>query len=282
MYQSNKIYLYQLGMRIATLLPRFLALSFSHALAFWGYVFAKKARNIIKKNIRYCNQSQLCLKTLLTFLNYGTYYVDLFRILILDKTKLQKLILKAQGIENLDRALANKKGAILITAHLGNWDLAGVYLASLGYPLTAVVEDIPEMSNMHNYFRIKGGIETVFTFEIKKMINALHRNRVLVLLADRDLTNRGIIVNFLAGKKKIPTGPQAFTLKYQAPILFGYFVLDEKRRKYQAYISRPYYFKNNFANTEITQFIADQLSNYIKQFPTQWFVFQDEWYEHNS
>lgn len=282
MYQSNKVYLYHLGIRIATFLPRFLALSLSNLLAFFGYVFAKSSRNIIKKNLRYCNQSKLCLKTLLTFLNYGTYYVDLFRILILDKAKLEKLISKTQGIENLDRALTQKKGAILITAHLGNWDLAGVYLASLGYPLTAVVENIPEMSNLHNFFRTKSGMETVFTFEVKKMLNALHQNRILVLLADRDLTNRGIIVNFLSGRKKIPTGPAAFTLKHQVPILFGYFVLDEKRKKYQAYISEPYYPKNNLTNTALTQFIANQLSNYIKQFPTQWFVFQDEWYENNS
>ncbi|MCX8014724.1 MAG: hypothetical protein N2748_01775 [candidate division WOR-3 bacterium] len=279
MTQPTKIYLYRLGMRLACLLPRSLAIGLSQLLACWGFVLAKNARNVIKKNLQYCHQSKLWVKTLKTFLNYGIYYVDLFRILTLNKTALKKLVLRAQGIDNLDRALQNKKGVILITAHLGNWDLAGAYLTSLGYPLTAVVEDIPAMANLHNFLRTKTGMETVFTYEIKKMINALHQNRVLVLLGDRDLTNRGLVANFLAGKKKIPNGPSAFALKYQAPIVLGYFVLDNKHKKYQTSISEPIYPQKNQTNDELTQFIADQLSKYIKQYPTQWFVFQDEWLE---
>jgi KDO2-lipid IV(A) lauroyltransferase len=188
-----------------------------------------------------------------------------------------KSMVDIKGIENLDTGLASNRGAILMTAHIGNWDLAGVYVASLGYPLTAVVEEIPELSDFYNFLRTRTGMKTVFMREKDKMISALKNNRILVLLGDRDLTNRGIPVKFLSGEKAIPRGPAAFAIKYNVPIIFGYFVMEKsKNNLYKAEISKPI-FPENRSFDELTQIIADRLSEYINLYPTQWFVFKDEW-----
>jgi KDO2-lipid IV(A) lauroyltransferase len=276
MTKSAKIYLFILGMRIATILPRALTVILAKNLMSIGYLFAEGSRKTIKKNLSYCQQKRLSDNTYKTFINYAVYLSDLLRIPVFDMSELKSMV-DIKGIENLDTGLASNRGAILMTAHIGNWDLAGVYVASLGYPLTAVVEEIPELSDFYNFLRTRTGMKTVFMREKDKMISALKNNRILVLLGDRDLTNRGIPVKFLSGEKAIPRGPAAFAIKYNVPIIFGYFVMEKsKNNLYKAEISKPI-FPENRSFDELTQIIADRLSEYINLYPTQWFVFKDEW-----
>jgi len=276
MSKSAYVYLFHLGMRFSTMLPRTLVINIAKILAGLGFLLAGKARKVIKKNLMHCNQKKYSYNTFKTIANYAVYLSDLFRIPVYDKDTLLNIV-NVKGTENLDKALKLNRGVILITAHVGNWDLAGVYVASLGYPLTAVVEEIPELSDFYNFLRTRTGMETVFMRERDKMITALRNNRILVLLGDRDLTNRGIPVKFLSGEKSIPRGPAAFAIKYNVPIIFGYFVLNDNRKNsYIAEISEPI-FPEDRSFEELSQIIANRLGEYIGRFPTQWFVFRDEW-----
>lgn len=278
MNESFQADMFQLGMHIATTLPRWLTVIIAKVFALIGFFIASKQRTILKKNLIQCGKRPSLTNVFKIITNYAICFADLLRVPILDKQTLNRIVI-LNGKENLSNALAQNRGAILITGHLGNWDLAGVYVASLGFPLTAVVEEIPGHSDFFNFLRTRTGMEIVYTRERDKMITALEQNRVLVLLADRPVTGKGIKVKFLNGEKLIPQGAAFFALKYNTPICFGYFVLNENKNNkkiYQAEISEPIYPKNQTPG-ELTQTIADRLSDYIRQFPWQWFVFQDEW-----
>jgi lauroyl/myristoyl acyltransferase len=276
MTKSFQIYMFHLGVRIIELLPRSMTILIAKILALIGFLTAKKSRQIVKKNLMYCNQTEFSYNTFKTISNYAVCLTDKLRIPIFDYEMLKKMV-DVSGESNFDKALSLNRGVILITAHLGNWDLAGVYVSYLGYPLTAVVEEIPGLSDFYNFLRTRTGMETVFMREREKMNEVLTKNRILVLLGDRDLTGRGIPVKFLSGEKKLPRGPAAFALKYSVPILFGYFVLNDSQNKlYKVEISEPI-FPENQSLEELTQLIADRLSDYVSKFPLQWFVFKDEW-----
>ncbi len=304
------VYLFHLGIKIACLLPRSIVVLIAKTLALFRFFQAKKERAIVKKNLLMCGVNPNWRNVLKNFTNYAICLADAFRSLIYSadikeksnsicgqnrSTYLEKRV-EVKGLKHLDQVLKLNQGAILVTAHLGNWDLAGVFLAGLGYRLTAVAEEIPGLSRVYNLIRTRTGMEIVFIREKEKMVSALKNNRVLVLLADRDLTGRGQLVNFLYGKKRIPRGPAAFAIKYQAPIIFGYFVLNQtKEQIYQAELSESTSPKNKkpkkiyyaeisepiFPKTEnqeeLLQLIADKLSEYIKRYPEQWFVYRDEW-----
>ncbi len=276
MTKSFQIYMFHLGVRIVELLPRSMTILIAKILALIGFLVAKKSRQIVKKNLTYCNQTKFSYNTFKTISNYAVCLTDKLRIPIFDYEMLKKMV-DVSGISNFDKALSLNRGVILITAHLGNWDLAGVYVSYLGYPLTAVVEEIPGLSDFYNFLRTRTGMETVFMREHDKMNDVLAKNRILVLLGDRDLTGRGIPVKFLSGEKKLPRGPATFALKYSVPILFGYFVLNDSQNKlYKVEISEPL-FPENQSLEELTQLIASRLSDYVSKFPLQWFVFKDEW-----
>lgn len=278
MNKSFQIYLFRLGMKIATFLPRRLTVNIAKGFALIGFLIARKEKVVLKKNLIQCRKSPSLSNVLKIMTNYAICLSDFLRIPILNNETLKQAV-TFKGQENLSYALAQNRGAILITGHIGNWDLAGVFVASIGFPLTAIVEEIPGHSDFFNFLRTRTGMETVFTKERAKMIAALNQNRVLVFLADRPVTGKGIRVKFLNGEKLIPKGAATFALKYNTPICFGYFVLNENKNNkkiYKAEISEPIYPENQTPEG-LTQIIADRLSEYIREFPLQWFVFQDEW-----
>jgi len=276
MTKSTQVRFFIIGMQIASKLPRSMIIIIAKILMAIGYLFASGSRKIIRKNLMYCQSRRLSYNTFKTFMNYAVYLSDLLRIPVIDMSHLKDLV-EVKGLQNLDETLALNRGVILTTAHLGNWDLAGVYVASLGYPLTAVVEEIPELSEFYNSLRTKTGMQTLFMRERDEMTKAIKNKRILVLVGDRDLTGRGIPVKFLNGEKPIPRGLASFSIKYNVPIIFGYFVMEKNNNKiYKAEISKPI-FPDNRTFEELSQMIADQLSECIKQYPTQWLVFRDEW-----
>jgi len=276
--KKRTVYLNKFGQKLACVLPRSLAISVAKVDVVWRFLRKKREKQVVKKNLRYCGIKDSNRNVFKTFFNYGISLTDTFRSLNYDNASLEKMV-EFNGRENLSQALKLNRGVILITAHLGNWNLAGIYLASLGYPVTAVVEEIPGLSDIFNRIRSRTGMEIVYVREKDRMYRALENNRILALLGDRDLTGRGLRVKFLDGEKTVPRGTAAFALKYKAPICFGRFVLTkdkEGKKIYQAEISEPLIPKGE-TQGELLQVIADRLSNYVRQFPTQWFVLDDEW-----
>jgi KDO2-lipid IV(A) lauroyltransferase len=276
MSKKIQVYIFYVTMQFVTLLPRWLTVLIAKTLAMVVWPFAKIERSVLRKNLIRCSQKPSLTNVAKIITNYTICMSDLLRIPILDKDTLEQMF-EITGAENLTKTLAFKRGAILITGHLGNWDLAGVYLASRGFPLTAVAEEIPGQSDLFNFLRSKTGMEIIFTREKDKMASTLQNNRILVLLGDRDITGRGITVKFLSGEKAVPRGPAGYAIKYNAPIVFGYVVLNNEGGKaYRIEISEPI-FPDNKTHEELAQIIADRLSEYVRQCPFQWFVNRDEW-----
>ena len=72
-----------------------------------------------------------------TFQYFGKYLVDFFRFSSLSEKELRKLV-NVEHAEYLEEAYAQGRGVIAVTAHLGNWELAGAVVAAMGYPVNAV------------------------------------------------------------------------------------------------------------------------------------------------
>jgi len=272
---AQKIFQLNFGRKLACLLPRSIALVMTKIYVAIRFLNAKREKQIIKKNLSYCGIESSSYNVFRTFVNYGICLMDLFRVPVYDRKNLEKMV-EFKGSENLTNALQLNRGVILITGHIGNWDLGGVYLASQGFGLSAVVEDIPRLSDFYNFLRSRTGMKTIFMKEIDQMILALKKNEILVLLGDRDLTGSGLRVKFLGGEKSLPRGPATFAIKYKTPIVFASFTLNEGQKPYQLVISEPI-ISSKETQVELTQIIANRLSDYIRQYPTQWFVFEDEW-----
>jgi KDO2-lipid IV(A) lauroyltransferase len=277
-------------MSIATLLqfifPRWYSIQIAKILGIISFFTLKKHRERIYKNLTHIlgpsiRQKNLNFYALRTFINYSICMADLLRAPILTKEQLLSMV--QFDSENFNRVLNKEKGLVLCTAHIGNWDLAGIFMSKLGYELTAVVEPIPQgFTEAMNRYRGLGGMELISFTDKNNMDKVLEQRKILVLLADRDLTNRGFELPAFNAKRSFPKGPAAFAIKFQVPIMLGYLLLNQKPGRPYLGVIEP---KINFAETgnfkqdvyNLTLIIAQRINQLIAKYPDQWFVFKADW-----
>ena len=138
------------------------------------------------------------------------------------------LLERTAGVEAARRvwrkAAAGGRGAVLVTGHLGNWELAGAAMAALGVPVSAVVK---RQSNLRvdrllSRLRRRLGVEPVGMAEAaRRLPRALEEGRGVALVADQDAGPRGVFVPFLGRPASTFRGPARLSLRHDAPLLFG-------------------------------------------------------------
>ncbi len=266
--------------------PRWLTVKIAEWIGVVAYHFNRRQRNWLLENYRHilgadASRELLNRTALQAFKNLAVFYADLLRVPIMKK--------KVASIGELDRTafdrlLAQGKGVILVTGHIGNWDLAGVFLSALGYPVSAVVEPIPGgWTKTFNRYRSACAMETIPLTQREKITEVIERHRVLALVADRDLTQRGILCPAFDARRSFPKGPAVYSLRYNVPIVIGYFIRQNRPNHppYLGIIEKPIEFTpTNDLDQDIvnlTKIIAQRLNEIIRMYPDQWLVFNANW-----
>ena len=280
------------SIRVAIILRKFVGRSVfqkgARIVAWLSYILLRQRRKILTENLRHIAQGESRLVRE-TFINFGLAFADFLAIPSMNSKEICRMV-KVHGLPNLDRALSAGKGVIFVGAHLGNPNLEACYIAGLGYKVVGVAESLgPEerFFNLYSKLRGKTGMEIVRLEDKRvgmKAVEALRRNKVLMLLGDRDITENGVRVNFLGQESLLPKGPALLSLKTGAPIVTTFFVRDNG--KYTAIIESPIEFKRNNGLEkdiqDLTQLIANRLERNILTYPTQWYVFQMDWKEQTN
>jgi KDO2-lipid IV(A) lauroyltransferase len=129
-----------------------------------------------------------------------------------------------EGAAALFDAAARGRGAILVTGHLGNWELAGAAAAARGAPLDAVV--VRQANRLFDEAltrnRANLGIRIIRKSEApRELLRSLRAGRVPGLLADQDARRAGVFVDFLGVPASTPRGPALFAIKAEVPLFLG-------------------------------------------------------------
>lgn len=281
--------LYLVGYLLCRILPRKICYWVAYRLADLWCGCSLKDRFAIERNL------QVVLKTdsidpLLVrqvFRYFGMYLVDFFRFDRLNAKGLQRLV-RIDGIDRMKSALKAGKGVVGITAHLGNYELAGAVLSQLGLPVTAVMltHQNPYVDRFFNQQRTHVGVKSI---PIQKMTSrdfyreamaSLQRNEILALVADRDYFNHGIPMELFGKSVRIPTGPAFFSWKTQAPLVPAFLVREEDgsyRFIIEAPILPPAHLSREEAIRQMTQEMVEVIAGYVRRYPTQWYMFQEFW-----
>lgn len=220
--------------------------------------------------------------------SYGRYIVDLSNLTHAEPEKALSLISKTSGYEHLNEALGYGKGAILLTCHIGNWELGGIVLSKLGHPVNVVYfpDASAHLEEERKTFRRTKGVNQIVlensNFSPIKMLKALQRNELVALQGDKLFYDKGIEVPFFGAPAKFPRGPVLLAMTADAPILPSFIVFN-KDHTYHTIIDKPIYMKktkdrekdllSNLNN------VAAVLEKYIKKYHTQWYCFSPFWRE---
>jgi KDO2-lipid IV(A) lauroyltransferase len=250
------------------------------------YFISKNDRVAVMNNLAVIfpdiDKKELSIHARGVFRNFGKYLVDFFYLLKFDENFIRNKVL-IEGREYIDQALSRGKGAIIVSAHIGNWELGGVALASMGYPIFAIAlpHKNKRVDNFFNQQREKRGLRVI------PLGNAAHRclenlknNKILGILGDRVFASHGIILNFFGKPTLIPKGPTTFSLTCDSPLIAG-FILREKDNSFKFIFHKPIEYQpcgnKNEDLKNITKNYLDIIEDYIRKYPEQWFMFREFW-----
>ena len=281
-------YLYRFGQFIALILPLRLAYAIAVFLADLHYFFAFRDRRFVKTNLKVIlpekENGQLRKISRMVFRNFAKYLVDFFRFEKLDREYIDKNI-KLENLHYFDQALKSGKGAVVLTAHLGNWELGGVVIAQLGYPFWAVA--LPHKNKKVNDFfvaqRARKGVHVIAMGKaVRSCISEFRNNHMVALVGDRDFTEKGMVVDFFNKPTHFPEGPAALSLMTGARIIPG-FMLRNSDDSFTLRIEKPVEFNPSGDKAkdlaDLIKICNNIFEDYIRRYPEQWYVFRRFWVE---
>jgi KDO2-lipid IV(A) lauroyltransferase len=218
-----------------------------------------------------------------TFRNLATSAVDLFRLPSASREEVLSLV-EMRGLEYIDQALAMGKGVLVVTGHVGAYELGGVWLAARGYPVHAMIEDLePKLLETLATYRQATGMQLVSMKQgIRQVYRLLEQQQIVILVADRAIGDgRGAVeVPFCDGIRPVPTGPATFAMATGAPLIVGHVSLNPARQPRYLVKLDPPLLPNGRGDEErlrLTRWVSDRLAAAVRDHPDEWYVFQPQW-----
>lgn len=213
-----------------------------------------------------------------TFQYFGKYLIDFFRYSSLTREDIRRKISIEHG-EYIEQCIGAGKGAILLSAHFGNWELGGAALAAMGNKVSALVlqERTEKLERLFERQRRSRGVELIAVGKSAfGLVRKLRNNEIVAMLGDRDFTGKDDRIPFFGEPARIPRGPAWLSVKTGTPILVG-FMLRQVDDTFLMRILPPIYPEQLGSVEAVRAKIRDLLEAVIGEYPYQWFIFNDFW-----
>ena len=210
------------------------------------------------------------------FRNYARYLVDYGRFRWAPQEGFERVVPILEGGENLQHAFDAGRGIILVTGHLGNWELGGLFFGHRGMKVNVVTlpDGSRQIDAIREMYRAQHAINTIVLdgspFASLEMMAALKRGEMVAMLVDRWGTADGVASPFLGGVHYLPRGPFALSRATGAPILPAFVVRDGP--SYWGIIEPPFVVAEDDLESYATR-ISRALERVIRRYPEQWYNF---------
>ncbi|WP_390887988.1 phosphatidylinositol mannoside acyltransferase [Candidatus Mycobacterium wuenschmannii] len=214
--------------------------------------------------------------------SYARYWREAFRLPSMDLEAIGRAMAETSlGAEHVDAALAKGNGAVLALPHSGNWDLAGVWMAQNYGRFTTVAERLKPESLYQRFLDyreslgfevipLSGGEQPPFPL----LGERLKANKVVCLMAERDLSRAGVEVDFFGEPTRMPAGPAKLAITTGAALL-------PTHSWYDGEICRvdidPALDTSSGDVRVVTQALADVFARNIAEHPADWHMLQPQW-----
>ena len=210
------------------------------------------------------------------FRNFGRYLVEFFAMHRVERPQVE-----VEGREHLSDARLHGRGAILLTAHVGNWEVAAVAIRRMGFPVAAVAlaHDDLVMDRLFNAQRERCGIRVIPLGReaARRSLQSLRDGTLLGLLGDREFGDKGLTLSMFGGRVSLPRGPATLSVRAAVPLV-PTFLIREGRWRFRLCLEPPIWppahGDHERAVHELTRSYAEILQRYLRRVPEQWLMFQ--------
>jgi len=187
------------------------------------------------------------------------------------------------GAEHLREALRGGRGAVLVSAHVGNFPLLGAYLRRFGFPVHAVLvaPSNPLVARELEQMRRRLKLPEIYVVPRKtaavRCLNALRNNQAIWTLIDQKF-HQGILIRFLGHPAQVAGGTALFALRACSPAI-AVNIHRTPRAKYVITISEPIKVASDAENpiTATMQNFSDKVGEFVLKYPQQWTWFHRRW-----
>ncbi len=216
--------------------------------------------------------------------NVCTNFVeDLMLPKILKRMKLEDFSV-IEGADILKAAMAKGKGAIVVTGHFGNWELAGRVLAHAagGALVVARTQSNPLIEERARRFREGGGLKVAGREgALRKVLHHLRAGGCVAMLIDQNQRAGGVFVPFFGKLASTVPSPASLALKHGVPVLAGYSYRIGNELRHCFHCDPPFelirtgdYHADVLANTAL---FTRRIEGFVRQRPDQWFWLHSRW-----
>jgi KDO2-lipid IV(A) lauroyltransferase len=193
--------------------------------------------------------------------------------------------IRYEGLEHYLAARDEGKGVLILTGHLGAWELSSFYHSLMGYPMSIVIRrlDNPLVDSLVNHIRCLHGNQVLHKDDFARgLLASMRRGETVGILMDTNMTPpQGSFVDFFGQSACTGSGLARIAMKTGARVLPGFLLWEEATQQYVLRFGAPLCVATSpdveadaIANTALfTKVIED----YVRQYPDQWLWVHRRW-----
>lgn len=264
-------------------MPAYFILRF---VAFHYFLFSckssKSAYNYFHRKLGYGVIKSL-YKVYQNYLCFGQSIID--KVVVMSGIS-NKFTFNFDGEENLRKIVDLKKGGLLLSCHIGNWEIAGHLLNRLNTRINVVMFD-GEHQQIKKYITSVTGKRNMNVIVIRNNLShiyeindALKNNELICMHSDRFIEgNKTITASFLGDKARFPVGPFVLAAKFKVPLSFV-FAMKETNFHYHFFASglKDYsHLEMGAGMQEMLNDFVGEMESKVKQYPEQWYNYYNFW-----
>jgi phosphatidylinositol dimannoside acyltransferase len=212
--------------------------------------------------------------------SYARYWLDSFRLHTMDGEEVVAAS-SGEGLHHVDAVRDRGEGGIFATGHLGSWDVGALFTHQRDWRMVVVAEMVEPRRLFERFVRLReqAGISVIPLVRGGNMLDELERRireeaGLATLLADRDLTRRGPIVEFFGEPCRLPPGTAALARRTRRQVTVGAFMTEGDG--FRGVVHPPIDIAG-LAIDDGMQVVAHELERLIRRYPDQWHVFVPNW-----
>jgi KDO2-lipid IV(A) lauroyltransferase len=282
-----------LGLNLCSLIIRIIPGSwlynFAQGIAALGYFIARKHRRIALESLAIAfgkdksrREIEQIARDCFTFMAKGALEL----MFLMERPQLLKKRVKLVGRENLDYALSQNKGIILISAHFGNFPLLLARLSLEGYKAAGIMRPMRD-SRVEKFFlakRSKLNIKTIYSQPRKACVDAsirsLRNNELVFIPIDQNFGSGGVFVDFFGRKAATATGPIVMAKRTGAMII-PCFIIRQKDDSHKIIFEPPLDLEEDKNDKDSVlkniQRLTSVIETYIRKYPAEWSWIHRRW-----
>jgi KDO2-lipid IV(A) lauroyltransferase len=217
-----------------------------------------------------------------SYAHFGKSLVEFIRLPLM-ADRLDELV-TLTGEEHIRAAMNKGRGAIFLSAHIGNWEYGAALMARRGFPMNAIGAEQrdPRITDTIAELRKSAGVKPVGKgLDLKAALSCLRAGEVLAVLLDQDARDAGVISPFLGFPASTPIGPIKLARKFGCPVLPVHVVRQPDGTHFSMTIEPALEGPGGEPFGENIQHAADTcnaaISAWIRENPEQWLWMYPRW-----